>query len=163
MKKILLFLILISSFSGILAQDYLQSVNELQKLLQQRQDRFAAYTQAADRRSGIFGNKTKKDLESSREILLGIVQLDNQIMDELNRAIAVRGMAKADYTVDAGQYQRTIDQLSFAADTLEKQLNVATETKASLQKKTTMQQWAIYFLCAAILLGLWQRFRMLRR
>ena len=163
MKRMLFLLML--SFLAIQAysQDSLNNLGELKQLLKQRKDQFDTYAKQAGARSGIFGNKTKKDLEKSREILLQIVNIDNRIMDELNQAIANRGMAKADYSADQMQYTTTIQQLTLAADTLEKQLNAATEEKTSLQKKTTLQQWAIYFLCAVILLGLFKRFRTVKK
>jgi len=163
MRKIFLLLVISVCAGQVYSQDSLGNLKELKQLLMQRKDQFDTYAKQADERSGIFGNKTKKDLEKSREILLQIVKIDNSIMDELNRAITNRGMAKADYSTDQLQYTTTIQQLTLAADTLEKQLNIATEAKASLQKKITLQQWAIYFLCAAILIGLWQRFRLMKR
>jgi hypothetical protein len=107
---------------NLFAQDSLGNLKELQQLLQLRQQQFQSYAAAADQRSGIFGNKTKKDLEESREILLRIVEIDNRIMVELDQAIAERGMAKADFSADQMNYEKTIRQLTMAADTLEKQV-----------------------------------------
>ena len=138
--------------SGVLhAQDSLGSISELQRLLQQRKDRFQEYATAADQRSGIFGTKTKKDLEQSREILLQIVKTDNNILNALNQAIARRGMAKADYSYDQIENKETIDRLTQAADTLNKQLIAAREVNASLEKKAGTQRGVSYTLIGVII------------
>ncbi|MFI5136133.1 MAG: hypothetical protein ACHQD9_09795 [Chitinophagales bacterium] len=148
MKKMIFLLLILSNGHELFAQDSLNNIIELQQLLKQRKDQFDSYAVAADQRSGIFGNKTKKDLEKSREILLGMVKIDNKIMDKLGQTISTRGMAKADYSVDEMGYQQRIKQLTLATDTLYKQLVTARENQSSLQKKITMQQVGLYFLGA---------------
>jgi len=133
----------------LVAQDSLNSITELQHLLQERRDRFESYASAADKRSGIFGMKTKKDMEESREILLGIVNLDNRIMAELTHVISARGMAKANYSTDLMENSEMIKRLTAASDTLYKQLTVQKEMNESLQAKTERQKWVLYFFIAA--------------
>src|SRR5438034_1347796 len=111
MRKICLLLLILFNVNNLPAQDSLSNIVELQHMLQQRKDQFQAYAEAADHRSGIFGMKTKKDLEQSREILLSIVNLDNRIMEKLNRVISARGMAKADYSTELLDDRQTIDRL----------------------------------------------------
>src|SRR4051794_10858748 len=98
MKGLFLCILHILLFSRIFAQDSLSNISELEKLLKERKLRFDAYAESADQRSGIFGTKTKKDLEQSREILLQIVKTDNALLNALDHAIVRRGMAKADYS-----------------------------------------------------------------
>src|SRR6185295_18213620 len=100
MNKIFLLIPFLLFTAQLKAQDSLGNITELQKLLKDRKNRFVAYATSADQRSGIFGNKTKKDLEKSREILFEIVKTDNTIFNELTRVISKRGMAKADYSYD---------------------------------------------------------------
>jgi hypothetical protein len=150
MIKISLLILFFTFTAQLKAQDSLGNITELQKLLKERKDRFEAYANSADERSGIFGNKTKKDLEKSREILLQIVKTDNNILLELDRAISHRGMAKADYSVDEASYKQTIDRLTQASDTLNSQLIAAKESNATIQKKLSTQQWMIYLSIAII-------------
>ncbi len=152
MRKLTLITILILLFTNTFAQDSLSTIGELQKLLKDRRERFQSYATSADQRSGIFGNKTKKDLEESREILLDIVKTDDHILTKLNEAISTRGMAKSDYSVDVMNYTQTIDRLAAAADTLNKQLIDVRESNSSLQQKAGMQQWMIYALSAAVVI-----------
>jgi hypothetical protein len=152
MKKISLFFIIIFLFQKLDAQDSLGDISELQKLLKDRKDRFEEYATSADKRSGIFGTKTKKDLEKSREILLEIVKTDNNIFNELNHVIVKRGMTKADYSYDQITDKQTIDRLAQAVDTLNKQLIVAKEINTSLQKKAGVQKVVFFLLITAIVL-----------
>jgi hypothetical protein len=150
MKKLILSFLTLLIFFNVNAQDSLGSITELQRLLKERRDRFDAYATSADQKSGIFGNKTKKDLEESRTILLEIVKTDNQLLNELDRAISRRGIAKADYSVAEVGYRETIDRLSQAVDTLNKQLIAERELSASFQHKTESGQWFLYLLLAII-------------
>jgi predicted ribosome quality control (RQC) complex YloA/Tae2 family protein len=152
MNKIILLILFFLFAAPLIAQDSLGNIAELQKLLKDRKDRFEAYATSADQHSGIFGNKTKKDLEKSREILFQIVRTDNTIFDELTRVISKRGMAKADYSYDEVAYKQTIDQLTQATDTLNKQLAAVKEINAAMEKKANIQQWVLYSLLGAIVL-----------
>ena len=147
----------------VMAQDSLSNIKELETLLQQRKDRFEAYAQSADNRSGIFGNKTKKDLEQSREILLEIVKTDNVILTTLEKAIVQRGMAKADYSVNEMDYKQTIERLTAAADTLNTQLiaakerNLAGENEVSEQRNISYLLLSITLIFAGVIVYLWRR------
>ena len=152
MNKVFLLIPFLLFNAQLKAQDSLGNITELQKLLKERKDRFEAYATSADQRSGIFGNKTKKDLEKSREILFQIVKTDNNILNELTRVISKRGMAKADYSYDESGYKQTIDQLTQAADTLNKQLVAVKEINAAMESKAHTQQWILYLLLGVIAL-----------
>jgi hypothetical protein len=74
----------------------------LQALLQERKDRFEKYTNSLGEKTGIFGGKTKKDLQSSQKILVEIVRLDNQLISILNRQL------------DDKEFQKNRNNLSIA-------------------------------------------------
>ena len=150
MKCSMLLLLFLPIMNLANAQDSLGNITELQRLLKERKDHFQEYSQAADQRSGIFGNKTKRDLEQSREILFNIVKTDNHILEELDRAISNRGMAKADYSFEETSYKQTIEQLSQATDTLNKQLEAQKQISASMQNKADSQRWILYVLAGII-------------
>ncbi len=152
MKKILLLLLLSFLCPVVHSQDSLGNIIELQKLLKERKDKFEDYASSADKRSGIFKMKTKKDLEASREILLQIVKTDNHIFSALSSAISHRGMAKSDYSYDELNYKQTIDRLSLAADTLNKQLVAEKELHAANERKAGTLQWIVYVLAGIVVL-----------
>ena len=132
------------------AQDSLNRIQELQKLLQDRKDRFDQYAIAAEQRSGIFGNQSKKDLEQSREVLMQIVETDNNILAALNRAIATRGMARANDFNKETESQTTINNLAHAVDTLNKQLEAVKLVNTSLKKRANLHQGLSYILIVVV-------------
>lgn len=150
MKKYLLLLPCILFFNTLHAQDSLGNITELKKLLQERKDRFSQYSEAAEMKSGIFGNITKKDLEHSRDILIEIVKTDNHLLTELDKAIEKRGIAKADYSFDEVAYKQTIENLANATDTLNVQLTAAKDLNKVVQSSLRKQQWISYVLLSIV-------------
>jgi hypothetical protein len=82
---------------------------------------------------------------------LQIVKTDNALLNALDHAIVRRGMAKADYSVDELSYKQTVDRLTLAADTLNKQLISERELNASITGKAKTQQLITYLLLGVIL------------
>ncbi|GGZ22761.1 hypothetical protein GCM10007049_14480 [Echinicola pacifica] len=56
---------------------------KLQKLVKERQELHQQWKSSEAQKSGIFGNRTKKDMVETNEWMERIVLKDNQIMDEL--------------------------------------------------------------------------------
>src|SRR5690348_5895888 len=95
MRIVLIISLLIFSFLNSVAQEIqVKDRMEIQALLAERAKNFSAYTSSIQKRSGIFGNKTKGDIQKSNEVLLAIVTLDNNIMDALNRALSYKSFEK---------------------------------------------------------------------
>jgi peptidoglycan hydrolase CwlO-like protein len=57
--------------------------DKIRELLNERSERFGQYDNSLTRRSGIFGLKTKRDMQASNDILTQIVLNDNRIFNEL--------------------------------------------------------------------------------
>ena len=55
---------------------------KINNMLDQRSGKFGQYTESLNSRTGIFGFKTKKDMQKSIDILLDIAQTDNTIIKE---------------------------------------------------------------------------------
>lgn len=51
-------------------------------MLDQRSGKFGQYTESLSQKTGIFGFKTKKDMQKSLDILLDIMLTDNAILKE---------------------------------------------------------------------------------
>ena len=58
-------------------------VNERQKL-------YSQYSEQIEKKSGFFGNQTKKDIKAANEILLKILSTDTRIFQELEDMIKAR-------------------------------------------------------------------------
>lgn len=85
-------------------------------LLDQRTQRFGHYDESLRYRTGIFGLKTRKDMQRSIDILLEIVQTDNEIFQETktlltfkDQLLAFREFEKSRIQELADEYDRRID------------------------------------------------------
>src|SRR4051812_44629981 len=87
--KIAIFLIsfVCMLMSGAMAQTGASDIDkaELKSLLEERQAKFNSYSASLEKRSGIFGNKTKNDIKKSSEVLIDLVKADNRIISTLYR------------------------------------------------------------------------------
>ena len=85
--KSLLFILLFSISLSAYSQNSDSLKYQIQRLkinnmLNDRSQKFGEYVNSLDRRTGIFGLKTKKDMQNSINILSDIIQTDNQILKE---------------------------------------------------------------------------------
>ncbi len=106
--------------SSLKAQDTLayevqrQRVNEL---LNQRSARFGEFNKSLDARTGIFGFKTKKDMQASIDILKEIVQTDNHIFKETKVLIDYKDMEK---TFISSQNEQSTARINGYVNTISK-------------------------------------------
>lgn len=91
---------------------------KINELLNERSSRFGQYESSLGRRSGIFGLKTKKDMQFSNDILRQIVLTDNDIFSELKILLDYKDFEKQQLetrteTVEGriDRYQSTITDL----------------------------------------------------
>src|SRR3546814_611948 len=90
------FYLITSSVS--VAQDTLAYELQRQKvntLLDERSQRYGDFNQSLQKRTGIFGLKTKKDMQASIDILKEIVLTDNNIFRETKVLVDYKDMEKA--------------------------------------------------------------------
>jgi hypothetical protein len=85
----ILFLIVLSSISTSLfafqnadSLTYELQRNKINSMLNARSEKFGQYDQSLTSRTGIFGLKTKRDMQNSINILTEIIQTDNEILKE---------------------------------------------------------------------------------
>ena len=128
---------------------------ELFSLISERKQLFDAYSESLDKKSGFFGNKTKKDLRNSQEMLVDIVAIDNRIMNALNRTLDYRNYEKQSMRYDAGEYEERIRSLKILNDTLfNKNAFYEQELKsleASLRKH---KLYNFFFLMILVIVGI---------
>jgi hypothetical protein len=91
---------------------------KINKLLDQRSERFGQYESSLGTRSGIFGLKTKRDMQASNDILRQIVLTDNDIFSELKVLLNYKDLEKSEVQTRAEtvegrieRYQSTITRL----------------------------------------------------
>jgi hypothetical protein len=159
-KKIFLIsALIISCLHSNAQQMQMEDRMNLQKLLAERAKNFSAYTSSIQKRSGIFGNKTKADILKSNEVLLAIVTLDNDIMDALNRALSYKTFEKTTDNYSSRDCELRLKQSMHVTDTLMKQISMI-EKKNRQRDNSTFTYKALFYLSLA---GCFILFVMLRR
>lgn len=113
---------------------------KINNLLSDRSSKFGRYDNSLSMRTGIFGLKTKKDMQRSIDILTEIVQTDNNIFKELKILLDYKDLEKT--TVESRavnnegritNYMQTITKLQQQNDQLK------TEMLSSEKKQNTFE------------------------
>lgn len=147
--------IIVFFLSAILATNSLaqNSAYELQRkkingLLENRSAKFGQYDESLTMRTGIFGLKTKKDMQRSIDILTEIVKTDNAIFKELKVLLDYKDLEKSqveskaeESTSRMNSYMLTIRKLQQQNENLKKEAETIENEK----------QKAINILIASIL------------
>lgn len=111
-KIFLFFVFILLSYQPLLAQDTLAYEIQRQRvntLLDQRSARFGQFDQSLKARTGIFGLKTKKDMQASIDILNEIVATDNNIFKETKVLLEYKDMEKTFISSEAEQSTKRIN------------------------------------------------------
>ncbi len=83
-----------------------QKVN---KLLTERSQRFGQFDESLQKRTGIFGLKTKKDMQASIDILKQIVLTDNDIFQETKALLDFKDFEKSQIADKASEFDGRIN------------------------------------------------------
>ncbi|AGA76965.1 hypothetical protein [Echinicola vietnamensis] len=142
-KYLLLFCLAIPVISP--AQD------RLEKLVDERQGLHRQWKASEEEKSGIFGNRTKKDMIKTNEWMERIILKDNLIMDELEMLKNIETTEikyeKDDYKYIAQKQEQDIGKLKRALD--DKDDDIA-EVLAS---KRTYEWTTLIFFLSTLVLG----------
>jgi hypothetical protein len=153
MKRMIGFACVLISLS-MHAQNTVQADRlELQQLLTERKQRFDSFAVSLEKRSGIFGNKTKGDIKASNEVLMEIVKTDNRIIRTLNRVVDFRNFEKVTMNYDLRDRNATLKGLETAVDTLSKQNEALTVRNAKLENRMNRKNILLFLLaCTSVTL-----------
>ncbi|MFC7523943.1 hypothetical protein ACFQRK_08330 [Parapedobacter sp. GCM10030251] len=109
-----------------------QKVN---KLLAERSQRFGQFNESLQKRTGIFGLKTKKDMQASIDILKQIVLTDNDIFQETKALLDYKDFEKSQIAERASEfdgringYIRTISKLQREHEKMVAEINTLEKT-----------------------------------
>ena len=150
-KKLLLIFLLSFGISQARAQGSITDRKDLHDLLDVRRQKFEAYSGSLGKKSGFFGNKTKKDVQHSNDVLNEIVETDNHIISLLNRVVDVKNFEKVNRNYDLYASQEQLTNLERATDTLTKQLDEMAISDAKLKSKITGLQWMVWLLSVSLI------------
>lgn len=163
-KNLVLVLFIILSAPTFAMQEQQQKSRErLAKLLHERSEKFDQYLVNLEKRSGFFGNQTKKDLKRVNEKLIEIVKTDNTIFKELKRLLDYKSFERTTAVQDLSQYENLLNQNLKAIDTLNKQLVVIKNQKAEIENQSIQRIILIWVLAIFLLITLYLLFKSRRR
>ena len=145
MKKLVLLLLLLAPIIAF-------SQEKLNRLVEERQSLHHQWRQSENKKSGIFGNRTKKDMIETNNWTERIIQKDNQIIDELQvikeRELVEVGYEKDDYKYIAQKQEQDIGKLKRAL----------AETEARIGEEKSNQrtyEWLTFiFFLSTVTLGI---------
>lgn len=124
---------------------------ELFQLLENRKEVFENYNTSLKKKSGFFGNRTKNDMRQSHSTLQDIIEMDNKIMNSLNRVIDTKNYEKTSMTFDAGSNQDRIANLTKVNDAMLTQNEILTLEKKQLN--TQILKMKFYFIVLFLIIG----------
>ena len=125
---------------------------KLNKLVTERQKLHQQWQQSESQKSGIFGNRTKKDMIATNDWMERIIQKDNQIMEELEMLKEIEtaeiGFEKDDYKFIAQKQEQDIGKLKRAL--ADKDEEIAGEKS----NKRTYEWTTFIFFLISVALGI---------
>jgi hypothetical protein len=124
---------------------------KINQLLADRSSKFGQYDESLAKRTGIFGLKTKKDMQSSIDILTEIVKTDNNIFIELKTLLDYKDLEK---TLAQGQVSETESRVKNFMTTRNKLQARDDKLKAELEKAEQNNTMLFYILIAFFLITL---------
>lgn len=126
---------------------------KLERMVQERDQLHAEWKTSESKKSGIFGNRTKKDMIETNEWLERIITKDNQIMDELRMTGAIEttviSQEKEDYKSITLKLEQDVQALKRAVAEREKQI------EEKLSDRRTFEWTTLIFFLSTIGLGWW--------
>ncbi len=149
MKTVFLFACFLISF-GTFSQE------KLQKLVDERQNLHQQWKSSESKKSGIFGNRTKKDMIETNNWMERIIQKDNQIISELELLKDIEtteiGYEKEDYKFIAQKQEQDIGKLK-------RRLIEKDEEILHQKSRQRTYEWTtfIFFLTTGIFAYLWYK------
>ncbi len=124
---------------------------KLEKLINERQSLHQQWQASESKKSGIFGNRTKKDMIETNNWMERIIQKDNQVMDELKLLSEIEKTEityeKNDYKFISQKQEREISQLKRA---LAEKEGMVMEKKS---ERRTFEWTTLIFFMSTLILG----------
>ncbi|WP_353133999.1 hypothetical protein [Pseudopedobacter sp.] len=130
---------------------YERQREKINNMLDQRSEKFGQYTESLSKRTGIFGFKTKKDMQKSIDILLDIMLTDNAILKETKILLDYKNFQQqriVNVSKETDEknlsYMRTINKLQNQNEKLAQEIK---------QLKRSKRNSALSILLLSIILG----------
>jgi len=126
---------------------------KVNELLAQRSARFGQFEQSLRQRTGIFGLKTKKDMQSSIDILKQIVLTDNEIFKETKELIDFKDFEKTQVAVKAAEFDNRINGYIKTISKLQQEQERLRQEIESLQSSNQLFKGILSLALTALIIG----------
>lgn len=125
---------------------------KVNRLLAERSSRFGQYDTSLGKRSGIFGMKTKRDMQASNNILRQIVLTDNDIFSELKILLDYKDFEKKQVQEKAETIESRIDRYQTTITRLQQNNeNLKIEAEKNLHKADKLFNYLLIILITLII------------
>ncbi len=129
----------ISSYPQRSNPEYNAQSKKISRLLSERKAKFDQYQSSLSHKSGIFGSKTKKDVQQSVDILTDIVETDNIILRETKTLLGYKDLEKTQVENKASEAENRLKDNQNAVDSIKKRnLKLAAQTQ---MLKALAEEW----------------------
>lgn len=157
--KYILLIIQLLFFSQLSAQTdtsaYQTQRAKINNLLEERSNRFGQYDLSLNKRSGIFGMKTKKDMQASNNILRQIVLTDNDIFSELKILLDYKDFEKKQVQEKAETIESRIDRYQTTITRLQQNNeNLKIEADKSIHKANKLLNY-LFIILIVLIIAVW--------
>lgn len=146
MKNLFLFFFFISSSMAF-------SQAKLEMMVQERDQLHAQWKASENKKTGIFGNRTKKDMVETNQWLERIVVKDNLIIDELRLSGAIENTSisqeKEDYKSITLKLEQDVQALKRAVADRDKQI------EEKVRERRTFEWVSLILFWVCLGLGYW--------
>ncbi|MXV15490.1 hypothetical protein [Hufsiella ginkgonis] len=154
MKKLLL--LVLFSLPGISFAQQSNPAYDLQRdkintLLDNRAGDYGQYQESLTKRTGIFGLKTKKDMQRSIDILSGIIETDNNILRETKVLLDYKDLEKTRVEIKATNVEERVNAYMATITKLQQQNEQLKAAAEKADSKNSKLQFGL-FACIAIIL-----------
>ncbi|RKD13867.1 hypothetical protein BCY91_09945 [Pelobium manganitolerans] len=134
MKSFAFLILILASLSAGAAQNpdslaYELQRNKINTMLNSRVAKYGQFTESLNSRTGIFGLKTKKDMQKSMDILKEIIETDNSILRETKTLLDFKTYQQEKVVSESKEsesrnlgYMRTINKLQTENESLKAEI-----------------------------------------
>ncbi len=116
---------------------------KLNRLVEEREKLHRSWQASEEQKSGIFGNRTKKDMIATNEWMERIIKKDNQIMAELEM---LKNIETAEISHDKEDYKYIAQKQQHDINALKRSLVGKDEEIAAIKASKRGYEWAVFWL-----------------
>lgn len=127
--------------------------NKVNELLTQRSARFGDFNESLQQRTGIFGLKTKRDMQASIDILKQIVLTDNEIFRETKQLLDFKDFEKTQIAEQATEFDSRINAYIKTISKLQQEQQQLQQEIRSLQHSNRRYMGFLFLVLFILIIG----------